>query len=68
MPAVTDLGELVRDAAAAAGTGAASGDGIDGDGARRMRRSASSAPALRRCLANLIDNALKHGTQGGGHA
>ena len=32
------------------------------DGAGQVIRSASSATALRRCLTNLIDNALKHGS------
>jgi two-component system osmolarity sensor histidine kinase EnvZ len=59
--ALTDLGEMVRDAAAASAK------------ARQRENVAVAAPggvevsvkraALRRCLTNLIDNALKHGSQ-----
>ena len=55
----TDLGELVRDAAHAAAK-ARQRDGIRIDAPAHVRVSVKRA-GLRRVLANLIDNALKHG-------
>ena len=60
--ALTDLGELVRDAAAAAAK-ARQRDGDRRDRARACRMSASSARRCAACLTNLLDNALKHGRQ-----
>jgi two-component system osmolarity sensor histidine kinase EnvZ len=57
----TDLGELVRDAANAAAK-AHQRDGIRIDAPAHVMVSVKRA-GLRRVLANLIDNALKHGTQ-----
>jgi two-component system osmolarity sensor histidine kinase EnvZ len=54
-----DLGELVRDTAAAAAK-ARHGRGVDVSGPDHMMLSVKRA-ALRRCLTNLVDNALKHG-------
>jgi two-component system osmolarity sensor histidine kinase EnvZ len=70
--AVADLGEMVRDAAAAAGK-ARQRDGITVVAPEHITVSVKRA-GLRRVLTNLIDNALKHGskvhvclTQGGRH-
>ena len=57
----TDLGELVRDTANAAAK-AHQRDGIRIDAPAHVTVSVKRA-GLRRVLANLIDNALKHGTQ-----
>jgi two-component system osmolarity sensor histidine kinase EnvZ len=56
---VTDLGELVRDAAAAAAK-AKAGREVEVSGPERLALNVKKA-ALRRCLTNLVDNALKHG-------
>jgi two-component system osmolarity sensor histidine kinase EnvZ len=56
---VTDLSELVRDTAAAAAR-ARQRDGISVVAPGPVDVSVKRA-ALRRCLTNLIDNALKHG-------
>ena len=58
---VTDLGELVRDAANAAAK-ARQRDGIRIDAPAHVMVSVKRA-GLRRVLANLIDNALKHGAR-----
>jgi two-component system osmolarity sensor histidine kinase EnvZ len=58
---VTDLGEMVRDAAAAAGK-ARQRDDITVTAPEHVRVSIKRA-GLRRVLANLLDNALKHGTK-----
>jgi two-component system osmolarity sensor histidine kinase EnvZ len=58
---VTDLGELVRDAAAAAAK-ARQREGVTVTAPSDVRVSVKRA-GLRRLLTNLIDNALKHGTQ-----
>jgi two-component system osmolarity sensor histidine kinase EnvZ len=70
--AMTDLGEMVRDAAAAAAK-ARQRDGITVVAPEHITVSVKRA-GLRRVLTNLIDNALKHGsqvrvclTQGGRH-
>jgi len=55
----TDLGELVRDTAAAAAKARPSRD-VDVTGPEHLMLSVKRA-ALRRCLTNLVDNALKHG-------
>ena len=57
----TDLGELVRDAAAAAARARAGRD-VEVVGPEHLTLSVKRA-ALRRCLTNLVDNALKHGRQ-----
>ena len=57
----TDLGELVRDTAAAAAK-ARIGRDVDVTGPEHLTLSVKRA-ALRRCLTNLVDNALKHGRQ-----
>ena len=57
----TDLGEMVRDAAAAAGK-ARQRDGITVIAPEHALVSIKRA-GLRRVLANLLDNALKHGTK-----
>jgi len=59
--AVTDLGEMVRDAAAAAGK-ARQRNGITVNAPEHIAVSVKRA-GLRRVLANLLDNALKHGTR-----
>ena len=57
---LTDLGVLVQGAAADAGKARRRGDiVVDAPGVSVSVRRA----ALRRCLVNLIDNALKHGSQ-----
>lgn len=56
---VTDLGELVRDTAAAAAK-AKAGREVMVSGPDRLALNVKKA-ALRRCLTNLVDNALKHG-------
>ncbi|MFO1249161.1 MAG: ATP-binding protein [Alphaproteobacteria bacterium] len=58
---ITDLGEMVRDAAAAAAK-ARQRDGIAVHAPGHIDVSVKRA-GLRRVLANLLDNALKHGTQ-----
>jgi two-component system osmolarity sensor histidine kinase EnvZ len=55
----TDLGELVRDTAAAAAKTRPSRE-VDVAGPEHLTLSVKRA-ALRRCLTNLVDNALKHG-------
>jgi two-component system osmolarity sensor histidine kinase EnvZ len=55
----TDLAELVRDTAAAAARARQARD-VDVSGPAQLVLSVKRA-ALRRCLANLLDNALKHG-------
>jgi two-component system osmolarity sensor histidine kinase EnvZ len=55
----TDLAELVRDTTAAAAK-AKPGRAVDVSGPEKMMLSVKRA-ALRRCLTNLVDNALKHG-------
>ena len=55
----TDLGELVRDTAAAAAK-AREGRDVAVGGPEHLNLSVKRA-ALRRCLTNLVDNALKHG-------
>jgi two-component system osmolarity sensor histidine kinase EnvZ len=59
--AVTDLAELVCDTAAAAAR-ARQRDAIAVTVPHRARVSVKAA-SLRRCLANLLDNALKHGSR-----
>ena len=59
--AVTDLGEMVRDAAAAAAK-ARQRDGVTVTAPEHVAVSVKRA-GLRRVLANLLDNALKHGTK-----
>ena len=59
--AVTDLGEMVRDAAAAAAR-ARQRDSIAVTAPNHIDVSVKRA-GLRRVLANLLDNALKHGTK-----
>jgi len=59
--AVTDLGEMVRDAAAAAARARQRG-AIDVTAPNHIDVSVKRA-GLRRVLANLLDNALKHGTR-----
>jgi two-component system osmolarity sensor histidine kinase EnvZ len=59
--AMTDLGEMVRDAAAAAAK-ARQRDGITVVAPEHITVSVKRA-GLRRVLTNLIDNALKHGSQ-----
>jgi two-component system osmolarity sensor histidine kinase EnvZ len=59
--AVTDLGEMVRDAAAAAAKARQRG-GIAVTAPNHIDVSVKRA-GLRRVLANLLDNALKHGTK-----
>ncbi len=56
---VTDLGEFVRDTAAAAAK-ARQGRDVEVTGPERLALNVKRA-ALRRCLTNLVDNALKHG-------
>jgi two-component system osmolarity sensor histidine kinase EnvZ len=57
----TDLGELVRDTAAAAAKARAAGDDcLTVAGPEHAMLSVKKA-ALRRCLTNLVDNALKAG-------
>lgn len=58
---VTDLGELVRDAAIAAAKARQCGD-VTVTAPDHIHVSVKRA-GLRRCLTNLIDNALKHGAQ-----
>ena len=58
---VTDLGEMVRDAAAAAAK-ARQRDGVAVTAPHHIDVSVKRA-GLRRVLANLLDNALKHGTK-----
>ena len=58
---VTDLGEMVRDAAAAAAKARQRGP-IDVTAPNHIDVSVKRA-GLRRVLANLLDNALKHGTR-----
>jgi two-component system osmolarity sensor histidine kinase EnvZ len=58
---VTDLGELVRDAATAAARARQRGD-VTVTAPDHIHVSVKRA-GLRRCLTNLIDNALKHGAQ-----
>jgi two-component system, OmpR family, osmolarity sensor histidine kinase EnvZ len=55
----TDLGELVRDTAAAAAKARPSRE-VDVTGPEHLMLSVKRA-ALRRCITNLVDNALKHG-------
>jgi two-component system osmolarity sensor histidine kinase EnvZ len=57
----TDLGELVRDAAAAAAK-ARQRDGITIDAPEHVMVSVKRA-GLRRVVSNLLDNALKHGSK-----
>jgi two-component system osmolarity sensor histidine kinase EnvZ len=56
---LADLGELVRDTAVAAAKARQAGD-VDVTGPAHLFMSVKRA-ALRRCLTNLVDNALKHG-------
>ena len=56
---VTDLGDLVRDTTTAAAK-ARQGRDVDVTGPERLALNVKRA-ALRRCLTNLVDNALKHG-------
>jgi two-component system osmolarity sensor histidine kinase EnvZ len=58
----TDLGELVRDAAAAAGRAHGEMAEVPVAAPENLIVSVKRA-ALRRCITNLIDNALKHGSQ-----
>ncbi|HWX88725.1 MAG TPA: ATP-binding protein [Rhizomicrobium sp.] len=60
--AVTDLGELVSDTAQAASRARQQGGSIAVTVPAHIQVSVKRA-ALRRCLTNLIDNALKHGNQ-----
>jgi two-component system osmolarity sensor histidine kinase EnvZ len=55
----TDLGELVRDTAAASAK-AKQGRDVDVMGPEHLMLGVKRA-ALRRCVTNLVDNALKHG-------
>jgi two-component system osmolarity sensor histidine kinase EnvZ len=55
----TDLGELVRDTAAAAAKTRPSRE-VEVTGPEHLMLSVKRA-ALRRCITNLVDNALKHG-------
>jgi two-component system, OmpR family, osmolarity sensor histidine kinase EnvZ len=57
----TDLAELVRDTAAAAAK-AKPGREVDVSGPEHLMLSIKRA-ALRRCITNLVDNALKHGSR-----
>jgi two-component system, OmpR family, osmolarity sensor histidine kinase EnvZ len=57
----TDLGELVRDAVAAAG-GARGRDDVTVNAPAGVLVSVRHT-ALRRCLINLVDNAIKHGSR-----
>jgi len=56
-----DLGELVRDAAAASAKALAGGEARLVVNAPDGLRLSVKRAALRRCLTNLVDNALKHG-------
>ena len=58
---VIDLAELVRDTAAASAKAHASGDGAVKVAAPEVMPFSAKKAALRRCLTNLVDNALKHG-------
>jgi two-component system, OmpR family, osmolarity sensor histidine kinase EnvZ len=60
--AVTDLGELVSDTAQAASRARQQGGSVAVTVPALIHVSVKRA-ALRRCLTNLIDNALKHGNQ-----
>jgi len=60
--AVTDLGELVSDTAQAASRARQQGGSVTVTVPAHIHVSVKRA-ALRRCLTNLIDNALKHGNQ-----
>jgi two-component system osmolarity sensor histidine kinase EnvZ len=60
--AVTDLGELVSDTAQAASRARQQGGSVAVTVPAHIQVSVKRA-ALRRCLTNLIDNALKHGNQ-----
>jgi two-component system osmolarity sensor histidine kinase EnvZ len=60
--AVTDLGELVSDTAQAASRARQQGGSVAVTVPAHIHVSVKRA-ALRRCLTNLIDNALKHGKQ-----
>jgi two-component system osmolarity sensor histidine kinase EnvZ len=60
--APSDLGELVRDAAAAAGRAHGEMAEVPVAAPQNLIVSVKRA-ALRRCITNLIDNALKHGSQ-----
>jgi two-component system osmolarity sensor histidine kinase EnvZ len=60
--AVTDLGELVSDTAQAASRARQQGGSVAVTVPAHIHVSVKRA-ALRRCLTNLIDNALKHGNQ-----
>jgi len=57
----TDLGELVRDTAAAAAKARPSRE-VDVTGPEHVMLNVKRA-ALRRCITNLVDNALKHGRE-----
>ena len=59
----TDLGELVRDTAAAAAKARARRRGARVTARAEHADAQRQAAALRRCLTNLVDNALKHGRQ-----
>ena len=59
---VTDLGELVSDAAEAAARARQQGGSVAVTAPAHVHVSVKRA-ALRRCLTNLIDNALKHGNR-----
>jgi two-component system osmolarity sensor histidine kinase EnvZ len=59
---VTDLGELVSDAAEAAARARQQGGSVAVTAPAHVHVSVKRA-ALRRCLTNLIDNALKHGNK-----
>ncbi|HWM60801.1 MAG TPA: ATP-binding protein [Rhizomicrobium sp.] len=59
---VTDLGELVSDTAQAASRARQQGGSVAVTVPAHIHVSVKRA-ALRRCLTNLIDNALKHGNQ-----
>ncbi|HEX4118936.1 MAG TPA: ATP-binding protein [Rhizomicrobium sp.] len=58
-----DLGELVRDTAAAVGKARAGGEGRVHITAPEHLHMSVKRAALRRCLANLVDNGLKAGRQ-----